>query len=72
MVQLEVLLLLGMTVVPVGALIGFGIGTTLMRRLPVQFRNYSPARGTIRLRFRDRDRAGPLLAALREGDASRP
>jgi len=68
---LDLLVLVALMAMPIGSLIGFGIGTALMRRLPVQFRNYSPSHGTISLRFRDRDRAGPLLAALRERDTMR-
>lgn len=62
----ELLVLLALFTLPVGAILGFGIGTAVRRRLPLQFRHYSPTRGTVSLRFRDRDRAGPLLEILRE------
>jgi hypothetical protein len=45
------LLLLGVLTAAVGALLGFVAGVRLGRRLPVQIRNYSPARGTVSIRF---------------------
>ncbi len=56
------LLVLGMAL---GGIVGFMTGTTLRYRPPVQFRNYSPSRGTLELRFRNSEVARAFLEALR-------
>ncbi len=49
----------------VGALIGLGLGQWFSSRPPVQLRDYSPTRGTLRLRFRNPDYAATVIALLR-------
>jgi hypothetical protein len=48
-----------------GAIAGFIMGTWLATRLPVAFRNYSPARGTVSMRFREPEHASWFMEALR-------
>jgi hypothetical protein len=57
--------LLALLGLAVGGVAGFLIGTTLTFQPPVQFRNYSPSRGTVQLRFRNPDQERPFLEALR-------
>jgi hypothetical protein len=63
--------LLGVTA---GGVVGLLVGAGLSYRPPVQFRNYSPSRGTLQLRFRNPEQAKPFLEALRarSEQASRP
>jgi hypothetical protein len=48
-----------------GGLVGFLIGTSSARDLPVKLRRYSPSRGTMSLRFRNPAYAARLLEAIR-------
>jgi hypothetical protein len=57
--------ILAMGAAAAGAVAGFVTGTWLATSLPVAFRDYSPGRGTVRIRFRDPEQAAWFLEALR-------
>jgi hypothetical protein len=59
---LLVLALLGMAL---GGVLGIQTGIGVARRLPVQVRNYAPARGTVSIRFDNPDYAAQVLQAMR-------
>jgi len=59
------LLVIGLAALAVGGLCGFLAGTLTSRRLPAELGNYSPARGTLSLRFRHPEYAAGVLAAMR-------
>ena len=57
----------------VGGLVGFILGTLLSKRSPVELSRYSPARGTVAVRFRNPEYGSRLLAAMRaQGRRSEP
>ena len=58
--------ILGLGVAVVGALIGFALGHYLANDPPVVVRDYSPTRGTVRLRFRNPDYAATMIALMRQ------
>ncbi len=64
-VPLERLVLVDLLALVVGGLAGFLIGTALSHRNPIQFRRYSPARGTLQLRFRNPEQTEPFLREMR-------
>jgi hypothetical protein len=49
----------------VAALIGFVFGTLAAGNMPVQTAAYSPARGTVAIRFRNPDYAALVVETLR-------
>jgi hypothetical protein len=59
------LLVIGIAALAVGGLAGFILGTLLSKRLPAELARYSPARGTVALRFRHPEYAVRILAAMR-------
>lgn len=61
----SLLLVIGLAALAVGALCGFLAGTLASRRLPAELSKYSPARGTLSLRFRHPEYAASVLAAMR-------
>lgn len=61
----SLLLVIGLAALAVGGLCGFLLGTLASRRLPAELSNYSPARGTLSLRFRHPEYAASVLAAMR-------
>ena len=61
----SLLLVLGMAALAAGGLCGFLAGTLASRRLPAELSGYSPARGTVSLRFRHPEYAASVLAAMR-------
>jgi hypothetical protein len=64
--DLNVLFLLALLSLTVGGIAGFLIGTTLGRRLPVQFRGYSLGTGRVSLRFRNPNYLSLVLDAMRD------
>jgi hypothetical protein len=63
------LLLAALAGLAVGGLAGFVAGTMLAADRPVRLRHYSPARGTLALRFRNPEYAALVLQAMRARDA---
>ena len=61
------LILVALAAVSAGGLVGFLLGVTLARRLPVQVRGYSPVRGTLAIRFRQPGYAELVREAMRSG-----
>jgi hypothetical protein len=61
----SLLLVIGPAALAAGGLCGFLAGTLASRRLPVELSGYSPARGTLSLRFRHPVYAADVLAAMR-------
>jgi hypothetical protein len=61
----SLLLVIGLAALAVGGLSGFLFGTLAARRLPAELSGYSPARGTLSLRFRNPEYAASVLAAMR-------
>lgn len=61
----SLLLVIGLAALAVGGLSGFLFGTLAARRLPAELSGYSPARGTLSLRFRHPEYAASVLAAMR-------
>jgi hypothetical protein len=59
------LAVLVVTGLAVGGLVGFILGTMLSKRLPVELGRYSPARGTVALRFRNPEYGSSVLTAVR-------
>ena len=55
----------GLAAMALGGLCGFLGGTLASRRLPAELSKYSPARGTLSLRFRHPEYAAGVLAAMR-------
>jgi hypothetical protein len=62
-------LLAGLAGAAIGGLLGFLIGTSLTRALPVQLRRYRPDQGTVQIRFRDREFADLTVAASEKARA---
>jgi hypothetical protein len=60
------LLLFGLAGVAAGGIVGFVAGTSLARELPVQVRGYSPAHGTLSIRFRNPAYTARVLEAMRK------
>lgn len=60
------LFLLGLGATALGGLLGFVIGTSVSRRMPVEARRYDPKRGTLHLRFVNPDYAPQVLDATRK------
>jgi hypothetical protein len=61
------LILVVLTAVSAGGLAGFLVGTALSRRPPVQVCDYSPSRGTLRIRFRQPGYAEKVREETRHG-----
>ncbi|MGH7170756.1 MAG: hypothetical protein ACRELG_10795 [Gemmataceae bacterium] len=61
----SLLLVIGLAALAVGGLCGFLAGTLASRRLPAELSGYSPARGTLSMRFRHPEYAAGVLAAMR-------
>lgn len=61
----SLLLVLGLAALAIGGLVGFLLGTLASRRLPAELGDYSPARGTLALRFRHPEYATLVLTAMR-------
>ena len=66
------LMVIGLAALAVGGLCGFLIGTLASRRLPAELSGYSPARGTLSLRFRHPEYAADVLAAMRAQSSRTP
>jgi len=64
-IPLEHLGLVDLLGLVIGSLAGLLIGTAASFRSPLQFRNYSPIRGTVQLRFRNSEQTEPFVRALR-------
>jgi hypothetical protein len=60
------LLLFALGGVAVGGIVGFLAGTSLARDLPVQVRGYSPAHGTLSIRFRNPAYTARVLEAMKK------
>jgi hypothetical protein len=64
--EIETLIFAALAGAAVGALLGFLFGSGVTRALPVQFRRYRPAVGTLQVRFRDPHYADLVLASSRK------
>jgi hypothetical protein len=60
-----ILFVLGLVALSVGGLAGFILGTLTSKRLPAELSRYSPARGTLALRFGNREYADRVLDTMR-------
>jgi hypothetical protein len=61
----SLLLMIGLVSLAAGGLAGFLLGTMASKQLPAELGRYSPARGTLALRFRHPEYAARVLAAMR-------
>jgi hypothetical protein len=61
----SLLAVIAVAALAVGGLCGFLLGTLAAGRLPAELSDYSPSRGTLRLRFRHPEYAAQVLAVMR-------
>jgi hypothetical protein len=61
----SLLFVAGLAALAVGGLAGFLVGTLVTKQLPAELSRYSPARGTLALRFRHAEYTVRVLAAMR-------